>query len=98
MHKRSTGDVGDLTTRHSSRRNRDGIWHPARGGLLGVACSGHHGRIEVEGGRLWMGSILQQEVLGRYDYHFERRRWEKDISLNLLLPNSQGYVYEYYKY
>ena len=32
------------------------------------------------------------------DYHFERRRWENDISLNLLVPNSQGSEYEDYKY
>lgn len=57
MHKRSTGDVGDLTTRHSSRSDGDEVWCPVYGGLLGVASSGHHGRIEVDGGGQWMDSI-----------------------------------------
>ena len=38
--------VEDSTTRNDA----DGMWCPVCGGLLGVACSGHHGMIEVDGG------------------------------------------------
>ena len=49
-HKKSQCTVEDVATRRSSRSGRDGIWCSACGGLLGVACSGHHARIEVDGG------------------------------------------------
>ena len=39
-----------FTTRHSSRSDGNSIWCLVCGGLLGVACSGHHARIEVDGG------------------------------------------------
>lgn len=48
-HKKSQRTVEDLATRRSSRSGGDGIWCPVCGGLLGVACSGHHARIEVVG-------------------------------------------------
>ena len=40
----------DLTPRHSSRSDGDGIWCHVCGSLLGVACSGQHARVEVDGG------------------------------------------------
>ena len=42
--------VEALATRHSSRSDGNGVWCPVCGGLLGVACSGHHAIIEVDGG------------------------------------------------
>lgn len=39
---------------------------------------------------------LDKRLRRNNDYHVERRRWENDISLKLLVPNSQGY--EHYKF
>ena len=49
-HEKSECAMEDLATRRSSRSDGDGIWCPVCGGLLGVACSGHHARIEVDRG------------------------------------------------
>ena len=40
----------DLNRLRSERSDGNGIWCPVCGGLLGVACSGHHARVEVDGG------------------------------------------------
>ena len=49
-HGNSECVVKDSATRHSLRSDGDRMWCPVCGGLLGVACSGHHDRIEVDGG------------------------------------------------
>ena len=49
-HEKSGYAVEDLATRPSSKSEGNGLWCLECGGLLGVACSGYHARIEVDGG------------------------------------------------
>lgn len=100
MHKRSTGYVVALTSGGIARGAMELEYSVLHVGnpleLHAVAIMAELRLMVVDDG--WV-VCFDKRFWRDNDYHFERRRSEDDISLNfLLVPNSQGYGYEIYRY